>query len=292
MNVLPLLIALTILVFTDTAAASKPPVRFNVDVVGEGTPVLLIPGFLSDQRVWDDIAIPLSTQFELHRISIAGFGSTPKSQTPSLRGLKEQLLGYIKTKNLKDVVIVGHSLGGFMGMWIATESKNTISAVISVDGLPFIGPIFTQSSEVTVADLSSQASFLQSFYSELDSAGMRMAAKRGIHNQTKAEEHQAIILEMAAMSDPATASDAIYTIMTTDLRDQLSNVPAKITLLGASGGFPNEEMKQNTEALYQQELSNALKANVMMNTQSRHFIMYDDPQWLLNHIMAAIQEVE
>ncbi|GEA12944.1 hypothetical protein KUL49_33190 [Alteromonas sp. KUL49] len=183
-------------------------------------------------------------------------------------------------------------MGGFMGIWLATEDKDTITAVVSVDGLPFIGPVFTQSSEVTVSDLSSQASFLQSFYSELDSAGMRMAAQRGIHHQAEAGEHQATILEMAAMSDPATASDAIYTIMTTDLRDKLSNVSAQITLLGASGGFTNEEMKQNAEALYQRELSNALNANVTMNTQSRHFIMYDDPQWLLTQIKAAIQEVE
>ena len=46
---------------------------FQVEVIGEGKPVLLISGLMSDSRIWQHTAAALKQDYQLHLISVAGF---------------------------------------------------------------------------------------------------------------------------------------------------------------------------------------------------------------------------
>ena len=262
---------------------------FEVEVVGSGEPVLLIPGFTSDSRVWDGIIHQLSIHHQVHKFSLAGFGSTKPVQDPSLKRTKNALLDYIKSHRLQQPVIIGHSLGGFMGLWLEVSEPALIGPVISVDGLPFIGPVFTRDASTTAEQLKSQAGYMKLFYSGLDADGMEQMAAQGMSVQVTDETHQAVVLEMSRLSDPATAGDAIHTLMITDLRAELKAADSPILLLGASGGFSDETSKKMAENLYQNQLKNAPNALVKMNTQSRHFIMYDAPTSLSQQVLQFLQ---
>lgn len=54
---------------------------------------------------------------------------------------------------------------------------------------------------------------------------------------------------------------------------------------------PQTSSRFSVAALYERELGKAATSTLKMHTQSRHFIVYDDPRWLLTQIEAAIQEV-
>lgn len=294
MPLIALFLAICFLLTTEDANANvnEEQQRFEVEVVGKGEPIILIPGFVSDQRVWEPIVRPLSASYQIHRISIAGFGNTGASNAPALIETRNALKEYIEENALNDVAVVGHSLGGFMGMWLATYIPETIGSVISVDGLPFIGATFTQSNDVTVASLAPQASYFRQFYGNLDSAGMRAATQQGVRLQATSNKHQQMIVAMAEISDAATAADAIYTLMSTDLRGELDKFKGQFTLLGASGGFSNLTSQQAAEVLYRSQMQTAPKFKVVMNTKSRHFIMYDDPNWLVEQIELALEDAK
>ncbi|GBL05896.1 alpha/beta fold hydrolase [Glaciecola sp. KUL10] len=266
--------------------------RFEVEVIGKGSPLILIPGFNSDSRVWGGISETLSQSFEIHKISIAGFGRVPAVESPSLESTKNQLIQYIEERKLDQPIIIGHSLGGFLGLWMESNKPALVGGVISIDGLPFIGPVFSRDPMVSVDTLRPHAIQFRDFYSGLDAQGIENAAKQSIHLQASSQEDQRRIIEMAKTSDPKTAADAIFTLMSTDLRDSLAKSDSKILLLGASGGFSDEASHRMMAQRYQSHLSKAPDATLLMNTTSKHFIMYDDKPWLIEQITSFLTTLD
>lgn len=262
-----------------------------IEVVGEGAPVFLIPGFLSDQRVWDDTAQRLSEHYQVHRVSIKGFGSTPAATSPSLHAVKQALIDYINTQDMDAPVVIGHSLGGFMGYWLAVSEHVELSGIIAVDGLPFIGPVFSRDPTISADTLAPQANMMRQYYGGLDAEGMKRTTMRGLTVQASSEQHQALILKMAEISDPTTAGDAMYTLMTTDLRGPIQSVQIPVLLLGASGGFADKVSQDMAKQAYLAQFGKLTGVQVKMNTQSRHFIMFDQPKWLHTEILVFLQEV-
>jgi N-formylmaleamate deformylase len=268
------------LVFADELANNKIENQFTVTVVGQGKPVILIPGLMSDARVWQSLSMELSKYYQLHLINIAGFADTSAISTPSLLEVKKQLLAYIEQNKLQHPAVIGHSLGGFMAFWLASSAPNNIGAVISVDGLPYLGPIFTHTNTTTVASLAAQAIQIRDMYKSMSQQQLSAQGRYGLTVQATSEEAQAKVMAMIETSDPATVGEAIYTLLGTDLRQDIANIKAPTLLLGASGGFDDKAQHAAAQQLYQEQLAALPSAKLKMNTQSRHFIMFDDSQWL------------
>ncbi|MEP0357372.1 alpha/beta hydrolase [Paraglaciecola sp.] len=259
--------------------------QFRVEVSGAGRPIILIPGLMSDSRIWDSLASSLSTHYELHKISVAGFAATPAVTEPSITELKTQLLSYIHQRRLHKPIIIGHSLGGFMGLWLASSAPKAIGPVISVDGLPFIGPIFTRSNDTTVQSLAAQAQQIKQMYSNMSLQQLIEQSRYSLSVQASTDAAKAKVMAMIETSDPTTSGYAIHSLMSHDLRQDIANITSPVLLLGASGGFDSDSQKTMVETLYKQQLSHLPHAQLTMNTQARHFIMFDDPLWLNQQVI-------
>ena len=119
------------------------PTAFKVQVTGQGAPVIFIPGFTCPGSVWDATVDAIKTDHECHVITIAGFAGVPASGVdPILAGVRDQLIDYIKDKQLNHPIIVGHSIGGVLALWLAEKEPTLVSKLVVVDTLPFIGIYF------------------------------------------------------------------------------------------------------------------------------------------------------
>lgn len=271
------------------AAEAEIVPSFQVEVIGEGKPVLLIPGLMSDSRVWQQTASALKGDYQLHLISVAGFAGTPALAGELLPRLQQDLLQYISQAQLQKPAIVGHSLGAFMAFALASSAPEQIGTVIAVDGLPYLAPIFSRNSATQVADMQQQAMQLKAYYQQLNGAQLKAGAAQGIFIQARAPEHQQQVLEMAAASDSQSVGQAMYELLTTDLRPQVAAIKSKVWLLGASGALPEAQQAQ-VQALYQQQINTIANATLVMNTSSRHFMMLDEPEWFISQVRQALQE--
>ena len=95
---------------------------------------------------------------------------------------------------------------------------------------------------------------------------------------------------MAAASDPATVGAVIAELLTTDLRGEVHKIQQPVLLLGAGGALPSDSMRPVVQTLYQQQINTIPQAKLDFNWQSRHFIMWDQPDWLLAQITDFIKE--
>uniref|UniRef100_A0A486XJQ6 Hydrolase, alpha/beta hydrolase fold family n=1 Tax=Rheinheimera sp. BAL341 TaxID=1708203 RepID=A0A486XJQ6_9GAMM len=270
--------------------STKAAESFSVEVIGSGKPVLMIPGLMSDARVWRPTAEALANEYQLHLISIAGFAGKPAIAGDLLPTVKQQLLHYIEQNNLQQPAIVGHSLGAFMAFNLASSAPDKIGTVIAVDGLPYLAPVFTRTNDTTVAMMQGQAGYLRQQYQQMTSEQLKAMTAQGLFIQASSEAHQQQVLNMAATSDPKAAGQAVYELLTTDLRPVVHQIKSKVLLIGASGAMLNEADRSAAKTLYQQQIASIAHATLEFNPQARHFIMLDEPDWLTAQITKALKD--
>ncbi|GHE19749.1 alpha/beta fold hydrolase [Halomonas urumqiensis] len=94
----------------------------NVTEFGHGdTPLLMIHGFGCDQTVWSRLVPLLAADFRLILLDLPGFGaSAPEVLSPSrhatLAGHVDEIVELIDALELRDALVIGHSMGGPIAM--------------------------------------------------------------------------------------------------------------------------------------------------------------------------------
>lgn len=144
---------------------------FQVQVEGQGKAIILIPGLMSDQRVWQQLATALKPNYQLHLINLAGFAGTPALSTPvKLTEVTAELADYIRHQQLQQPVLIGHSMGAFLAFQLASSYPQLTGKLIAVDGLPYLAPVFSRDSATTVAQMAPQAKMMQQYYQQMTPA--------------------------------------------------------------------------------------------------------------------------
>ena len=94
-------------------ATPAGPLRFAVRGPEEAQPLLLVHGLGDSLAGWAQVVGPLARRYRVHLIDLPGHGLSRRPPDWRLSTLVESVAHY--ARDLRDPVIVGHSLGG----WIA-----------------------------------------------------------------------------------------------------------------------------------------------------------------------------
>ena len=290
MNIIHLLIPLLVFSMSiDTNAESC----INVKVQGKGQPIILIPGLMSDGSVWQESEKYLAKNYQVHTVNIAGFANTAACSSADniLPQVKFELISYIKQHKLQRSILIGHSLGAFLSYSLAIDHEKLFSAIVAVDGLPYVAPIFTRSSTTQPKDMKRQADYIKNIYQHATHQQVADMTKQSITLQATSKEDQQAVIDMAKKSDQKTVASALHFLLTTDLREPLKQVKIPLLLIAAQGAFTNEQDRVNASALYQQQIVDVANAKLMVNSAVRHFIMWDDNKWLMTETNLFLQGV-
>src|SRR5882762_1616418 len=90
--------------------------------LGKGQPLILIHGFCETHEIWNGVAEKLSEKFEVFTIDLPGFGNSPSLKTPfSLDTIGTKVYDWITKEKIKNPVVIGHSLGGYVTLAMAAR---------------------------------------------------------------------------------------------------------------------------------------------------------------------------
>ena len=95
------------------AATGASAGKVQVEVVGKGRPLLMIPGLNSSAEVWRGTCRALK-EVQCHLVQLPGFaGAAPADPRPAdfLPAMRDQLLAYVHDQKLDHPAVIGHSLG-------------------------------------------------------------------------------------------------------------------------------------------------------------------------------------
>jgi N-formylmaleamate deformylase len=130
------------------APTAEPRMPFRADVGGEGPAIIFIPGLNSSGDVWDGLVRGLRNRYTCHVLTLAGFAGEPPIDPPFLPAIREAVLQYIQDQRLQQPVIVGHSLGGLLALWLGAIAPTDVGRIITIDGVPFLPALTNPASTI------------------------------------------------------------------------------------------------------------------------------------------------
>lgn len=255
---------------TAAAAETRLP-HISVQALGRGDPVVLIPGLASPRAVWSAIAPELARGHRVLLVQVNGFGGDAPGanlQEGILAGVVEDLVHYLDANRIQRPAVIGHSMGGLIGMMLAKDHPDRVGRLMIVDALPFFGVLVAPGATVElVRPLAGQLRTMLAAQSGAQPAPPHMSLN---------EAGRAQIATWITAANHQVAGQAAYEDLTTDLR---ADVPAigrvPTTVLYA---VPDPAMAAMFRTTFAGAYAAAPSIRVIPVENSAHFIMLDQPE--------------
>lgn len=278
------------------AAHAAEPETFRglkVEVVGKGRPVLMVPGLNSAGETWSETCAALQADHvQCHIVTLPGFAGVPSaadaSQDAWLADMRDRLLAYVGSRKLRYPVVVGHSLGGFLALQMAIKQPNTFERVVVVDSLAFLGAV--QNPSATAESVKPVAEAMRARMRSQDDASYRAGVSATLKGLVHDPRRVETLTAWGNASDRAITSEAMYEMMTTDLRGELGEIKVPVLVLGAWAAYaPYGSTKESTAAIYKVQYDKLAGVRIEMSEGGYHFLMWDDPQWLQSQVRGFLE---
>ena len=289
MKKFPFILAVLSLFFVSTVSAQDQVENYkhlNVKVIGEGEPLLFIPGYSCSMDVWNEVLPKFQDRYECHVFTLPGFAENKQLvQKDFLKTVKDELTSYIKDKKLVKPVVIGHSMGGFMGLYLSSQSPDLLKGVVVVDGLPFLAAAMNPS--ITPEIALTNATMMRNGITQASDVNFEAQQKGTANFLMRNKDRLNETVSWSMKSDRNTLGLAIFELMTTDIRKDLIHTTIPIKHLGAySTAYTTEEA---TMKIMEDQYAHLKNKEIVLTSNAGHFIMYDDFDFLINEINSFLE---
>ena len=109
-------------------------IDINYEVIGEGKPVILLHGWLTDMETMRPIANNLSQSFKCYLVDVIGFGKSGLPESPmNTDDFGDFLAELVKKLDIQKPILIGHSNGGRIIMNAAGRDLFPIEKIVLMD---------------------------------------------------------------------------------------------------------------------------------------------------------------
>ena len=259
--------------------------RISVVTRGQGADVLLIPGLASTAEVWRGVADRLSGKYRLHLISVRGFGDLPAGANASgavMAAVAAEVRRYIAEQGLVRPAVIGHSMGGQVGLRVAADAGGRVGRVMVVDSSPFFPALI--SPRATVGDVEPIA---QLAYQAIHFLGDEALRTRG--RQMGLELGGATDALFGSLGwqggDRRVLAQSLYEVMTVDLRRRLPDITAPVTVV-YGWSADDSSPRSRTDSLFRGAYAGLRAPAAFVPIEgAEHMVMIDQPR----RFMAAVE---
>jgi pimeloyl-ACP methyl ester carboxylesterase len=287
--------ALTIISACASTGGASPAAfeseRITVEARGQGRDVIFIPGLTSSPEIWESTVASLGSGYRVHLVHVRGFaGLEPGANVegPVSAPVAEEIARYIEANNLQRPAVVGHSMGGTIGMVLAARHPDRVGKLMVVDMFPFMGAMFgganaTRESLTPIADgiRAQMAAAPQGVVSDM--------TRMTIESMVATESARPALIEHARTSDNRVSANAFHELIVTDLRPELSRMTMPVSILYV---IPPQAPITREQYVGFMEMSYATVPNkrIALIENSRHFIMIDAHERFMTELRAFLAE--
>ena len=267
--------------------------RFHVRVDGPEAPigdVILIPGLSSSPHVWDLLTDELKGRYRVHRIHVQGFAGAPakdNAEGPVSAPVAEDIARYIREQGLEKPAVIGHSMGGTIGMMLAARHPDSVGRLMVVDMIPFMGAMFG-GPNATPESVAPMGEMIYQGMANSPREQWLAESAASITSMINTEALRAGPLEDGAGTDQKVAASAFRELVVTDLRPELARITAPTTVLYVRFNDPRMT-PEITDGIYSASFATAPGATLKRIDDSAHFIMLDQPAIFAAEVNAFLE---
>ncbi len=286
------LVALAASASVPAYAAEFKSDRISVAAEGTGSDVILIHGLASSPRVWREMvaAVP---GYRYHLVQISGFAGHDRGGNTDgavSAPVAEEVARYISARGLVKPAVIGHSMGGTIGMMLAGRHPDALSRLMVVDMVPFLGALFAPpgASATTVKPMA-DAMLTQMRTADPSARSMRNTAMINSMVDTVAMRPGA--LDDSVKSDPDVTARAYHELIVTDLAPELARISVPTTVLYVVPKAPGMT-DEKIDGTYKASFAPLKNVTLKRIPTSAHFIMWDQPQQFQSEVKAFLGQAK
>jgi len=262
--------------------------RISVRTEGSGPDVILVPGLNSSPRVWESTVAALPG-YRYHLVQVAGFGGQPVAGNQAgdvAAPVAEEIARYISVAGLKQPAVIGHSLGGSIGLMLASRHPAALSRLMVVDIFPYMGVMFGGPA-ATPAQVAAIADRIAAGMRAATPAQRAASASELIDGMVNTVAMRPVALADTLASDPDVGTRAFRELIVTNLIPELKRIAVPVTVLYVqpkSVPLPAAQFDSGYKTAYAPVRQLTLKRI----PDSAHFIMWDQPQRFQSDVTAFL----
>ncbi|RAJ14676.1 alpha/beta fold hydrolase [Olleya aquimaris] len=110
-------------------------------ILGQGQPFVILHGFLGMSDNWKTLGNQFAEHFEVHLVDQRNHGRSFQSDDFYYDVLAEDIKHYFNNHNIKEAILLGHSMGGKTAMLFASKYPELVSKLIVADISPRFYPV-------------------------------------------------------------------------------------------------------------------------------------------------------
>jgi len=258
-----------------------------VEVVGDGRPVLMIHGLASGAEVWKPTCAALQPGVQCHLVRLPGMAGQPATKSDAyLEDQASALQAYLSQRGLRQVDVVGHSLGGNLALMLAAREPQRVARVAIVDSLPFLAAL--RNPAATPEQARQMAESLRTSMSQgpMPEAQQRLMAQ----GMTRSAEGVETLVRWGQASDPGTVAQAMVELWGGDFRPLLTSIRQPVTVYGSWAAYERMGVTlEMTKTLFERQYAGLQDVRVNMSAKGFHFLMWDDADWLSSELKGFLR---
>jgi pimeloyl-ACP methyl ester carboxylesterase len=265
---------------TSVPTASFDAGMIHVDQYGSGKHALvLIPGLACGPWVWRETIVKFSPRATIYAITLPGFdGRAATDRKELFASFAKDFWAMLADKDIKNPVVIGHSLGGTLAIALAEEHPERLAGIVAVDGLP----VFPTLAFATAEQRAAAASQFANVFASLD-ASKKLANQEQYMRDIGTIRSELVepAAQCEARSDMKAVAAWIQEDLSGDLRPQLARIVIPFLEVmpynPADAKPPMNYSQEQTLGFYRSLVAGAPRVSVMGIAPSRHFVMLDQP---------------
>lgn len=172
------------------------------NILGEGSPFIILHGFLGMGDNWKTLGRRFADSgYEVHLIDQRNHGRSFHSNDFDYEHMAEDLKDYCLRKGLKDLILLGHSMGGKTAMFFASKYPELVKKLIVADISPRFYPVHHDSilrglSDLDFASISNRGEADEALSKYVPEPGVRMFLLKNLYWVDKGQLGLRINLEI------------------------------------------------------------------------------------------------
>lgn len=251
---------------------------------GKGQTILFIHGLGGNSSHWQNNIDTLSKQFHCIAMDLPGYGSSSVLNTnfkkDILTDYADYILLFIKKLKLKNVTLVGHSMGGQTAIITALKSPEKIKQLVLVAPAGF--ELFSEKESEFLSKVSTPA-----FFKNQDEAAIRTSFKNNFYQQPSAAEKliaYRIVLKQCSGFNAycQTITNGINGMLNHPVKLQLYQLKQKVLIVFGEEDalIPNKYLHpKQTVLTIATESSNLIKDHsLVMLPKTGHLLQFENPE--------------
>ncbi len=236
----------------------------HYETYGQGTPVVLLHGWLGSWGLWQETMERLGRHYRTYALDFWGFGeSGKKRETYAVADFVNLVDQFMELLGIESAPLVGHSMGGTVGLSVAIHYPHRVRQV-AVVGAPIVGEALAVLLKLAGYRLIASAVHTFPLFFRL---GLRVASRR----ITRDPRWYSMISRDLSRTTLESFLLSIASLRRTDLRPRLGEI--RVPTLGIYGARDN--IVDPGEAVTMQAALSSARIEVF--AQAGHFPMLDEP---------------